>query len=78
MVARYRTKPEPLQTLDPNVYYTAKYLARRYQIHPITVLKWVTAGVLPPPVKLGPNTTRWLGSAIEAFERQRHDAPRRT
>lgn len=29
-----------------------------------TVFRKVKAGVLPPPRKLGPNTTRWVGSEI--------------
>jgi predicted DNA-binding transcriptional regulator AlpA len=68
-----RQKSEVLEALDPNKFYGAKYLARRWGIHPLTVLKWVNRGHLPRPVRLGENTSRWPGSVIEAFERQRRD-----
>ena len=75
MIARYRQQLEPL---DPNAFYPAKYLARRWAVHEITPWKWVALGVLPPPVKLGPNTSRWSGAVIEAHEeRQRGETLKR-
>jgi prophage regulatory protein len=71
MIQRYRPKLEPL---DPNKYYPASYLAERYACHPVTIWKWVARGILPRPVRLGPNLTRWAGAAIEQHERQRAEA----
>jgi prophage regulatory protein len=71
-------KPDPLPPLDRNKYYTDKYLAQRWDVHPVTPWKWVAAGILPPPVKIGPNTSRWSGAVIEAHEeRQRAEAANR-
>jgi len=67
MAVRFRPK---LERLDPNAYYAAAYLALRYDVHPVTIWKWVSRGILPRPTRLGPNCSRWLGSVIEARERQ--------
>jgi predicted DNA-binding transcriptional regulator AlpA len=71
-----RQKSEALEALDPNKFYSAKYLAERWGIHHLTILKWVSRGHLPRPVRLGENTSRWPGSVIESFERQRRDEGR--
>lgn len=73
MIERYKPKLEPL---DPNAFYTAKYLARRWGIHGVTIYKWLARGVLPAPTKLGPNTVRWPGSVIVAFEHRRQEGDR--
>jgi hypothetical protein len=59
----------PLPPLDPNAWYDAKFLAERWRVHPVTVWKWVAKGILAPPKKLGPNTSRFSGAAILARER---------
>ena len=68
-----RRKSEALEALDANKFYSAKYLADRWGIHHLTILKWVSRGHLARPVRLGENTSRWPGSVIEAFERQRRE-----
>ena len=64
-VQRFRPKEELVQ---PDLFYTAKDLARRWRIHPITVWKWSAAGKIPKPAKLGPNTSRWRGRDILEHE----------
>ena len=60
--------------LDPHTFYNVSFLARRYDVHPVTVWKWAARGILPKPVKIGPNTSCWSGAVIEAHERQRATA----
>jgi predicted DNA-binding transcriptional regulator AlpA len=67
-------KLDLLPPLDPNAFYSVKYLARRWGVHQITVFKWAAAGILPKPLRIGPNTSRWIGSDIEAHERARREA----
>lgn len=44
-------------------------LAERYQIARNTVWDWSRKGILPKPIKLGHQCTRWLRSEVEARER---------
>jgi prophage regulatory protein len=53
-------------------FYSAADLAARYQVHLITIFKWLKAGKLPEPVRLGGGTTRWRPSDIT-----KHEAARR-
>lgn len=55
-------------SLDPDKWYSVRFLAERWDVHPETPWKWVSTGHLPPPTKLGPKTSRWSGAVIEAFE----------
>jgi predicted DNA-binding transcriptional regulator AlpA len=64
-VARYRS---PIEPLNAEAYYAADYLARRYHVHVVTIWRWAANGTIPAPVKLGPNTSRWFGAILEAFE----------
>lgn len=68
MIERYYSK---LEEIDPNCFYDAKYLSRRWGIHLVSVWRWVAKGVLPKPSRIGPNTSRWLGRVILEFERSR-------
>ncbi|MDQ3565821.1 MAG: hypothetical protein M3436_17520 [Pseudomonadota bacterium] len=34
----------------------------------MTVWRWTSIGLLPKPVKIGPNSTRWLLAEVEAAE----------
>jgi len=56
---------------DGQTYFSANDLAARFRVHPVTIWKWVRAGLLPQPVKLGPNTTRWHADQIKQFEASR-------
>jgi hypothetical protein len=34
---------------------------------PASIYRWMEAGEFPPPLRLGPNTVAWRGSAINAW-----------
>ena len=53
--------PRPLQPARPLAPPTPPLpvVAALYSVGPATVWRWVKAGRLPAPVKLGPNTTAW-------------------
>ncbi len=54
------------------LYLSARDLATRYGVSPKTIWCWAASdGMLPEPVHLGPQVTRWRIDAIEAFERER-------
>jgi predicted DNA-binding transcriptional regulator AlpA len=36
------------------------------KVHVVTIWKWVKAGRLPQPIKVGPATSRFLGSELNA------------
>lgn len=61
----------PSEEVRPHLWYRASDLARRWQVHEITIWSWARKGRIPRPTKLGPNTTRWKGQAILDHERAR-------
>lgn len=40
----------------------------RWPVSGQTIWRWVASGVLPPPVKLGPQVSAWPMEVIEAHE----------
>jgi predicted DNA-binding transcriptional regulator AlpA len=52
--------------LNDDQLYTSKQLAQLFGVHEVTVFNWARQGVISPPFKLGPNTTRWSGRTIRA------------
>ena len=40
----------------------------RWPVAPATIWRWVSTGILPPPVALGPGVTAWPMAVIEAHE----------
>jgi predicted DNA-binding transcriptional regulator AlpA len=44
----------------------------------MTVWRWERAGVLPPKLRLGPNTVGFIADDIDEFIQSRPRAPRRT
>lgn len=47
-------------------YVTDRALAAHIDISVTTVYRWVKAGRIPPPLKFGPNTSRWDLNAVDA------------
>lgn len=43
-------------------------VAAMFGVSKATVWRWASSGILPKPVKLGPNTTRWRVADLEAHE----------
>jgi predicted DNA-binding transcriptional regulator AlpA len=52
-------------------YLSDKDLAERFGVTRTTVWRWTAEGLLPEPVKIGPNTTRWRLADVQAFEAMR-------
>lgn len=51
-----------------NTYLSDVDLARRFCVSRITVWRWSKQGILPKPIPIGPNCTRWRGDEVEAAE----------
>jgi predicted DNA-binding transcriptional regulator AlpA len=49
-------------------YYTDRKLAERYDIHRLTIWRWVRSGKFPPPIKIV-GSTRWLSDDVLAWEK---------
>jgi len=47
-----------------------KDVAARYSIARVTVWSWVRKGILPPPKKLGPNTSRWSATELDQRDQE--------
>jgi predicted DNA-binding transcriptional regulator AlpA len=47
----------------------------RWPVSSGTIHRWVNAGALPPPVRLGPGTSAWALEVIERYEAQVLAAP---
>lgn len=71
-IERREAFDELLRLID-DAWYSVKQVAQLYGgVHKITVWRWAKDGIIPPPTKLGPNTSRWHGKAIrEDQERKR-------
>lgn len=52
-------------------FLSVKQLARRWNVGVATVWRWSARGIIPPPVLLGPGTTRWRAGEILAYEASR-------
>lgn len=52
-------------------YLTDKQLADRWNVSRDTVWRWNRADLIPAPLKLGPNCTRWVLEDIQAHEAQK-------
>ena len=54
-------------------FISKKEVARKLNISPSTVFRWPKTGIIPPPIRLGPNTISWdeneLNEAIEEKKR---------
>ena len=52
-------------------YVSADQLAERYGIDRSTVWRWAVRGILPQPIKLSEQCTRWKLDEIEQAEADR-------
>jgi prophage regulatory protein len=52
----------------PMVYVSDVELARRFAVSRVTIWRWSSQGILPKPVKIGPNCSRWQAEEIETVE----------
>ena len=51
-----------------------KTVAKRYEIGRSTVWYWLSTGRLPPPHKIGNNTTHWKIEELDEFDGQNIEA----
>lgn len=47
----------------------------RWPVSAATVWRWVAAGILQAPVRLGPQVSAWPIEVIESFEREQAQTP---
>jgi predicted DNA-binding transcriptional regulator AlpA len=52
-------------------YVSAEQLAKRYCVNKSTVWRWVGRGILPQPVKISEQCTRWKLDEIEQRDAER-------
>lgn len=52
-------------------YATDRDVARRYGISRACVWRWAAEGIIPKPVKLAANTSRWDVRELDRFEAER-------
>lgn len=64
-------QPSPEEAVQP-AYLRPGEVAQMLAISIRQVWYLVKANRLPPPIKLGPRTPRWLKIDLEAFLRARH------
>ena len=50
------------------MYINIKQLAKRYDVSPAMIWRWVSYDFFPKPHKLGPATARWHEDDIKEFE----------
>lgn len=64
--------------IRPRDLASTKTRAGRWPVSTATLWRWVASGILPPPVKLGPQIAVWPLDVIEAHEIAQTCAPRDT
>ena len=55
-------------------YMTASQVSEALGVSIPTIWRWARAGIIPAPLKLGPNTSRWSSAEIDAFVQKARDA----
>ena len=65
--ARERRRPAR-RLFDDEMLYSAEQVRSKLggRLHIVTIFRWVKQGRLPRPVKIGSNTTRFLGADLNA------------
>ncbi len=57
-----------------SIYISKKEVARKLNISPSTVFRWANDGVIPLPIRLGPNKISWDENELnEALEEKKKD-----
>ncbi|MBS1179811.1 MAG: hypothetical protein H6R06_4223 [Proteobacteria bacterium] len=54
--------------LRPSDLGSTKDKPGRWPVTPNTLWRWVQEGILPPPIRLGPQVSAWPLEVIEAYE----------
>jgi len=53
------------------IYVRDTDLAKRYNVHRVTIWSWARKGLLPPPIKISAGVTRWRLDEVEARDAER-------
>ncbi len=58
-------------------YSSDRRVAQRYGVDRATIWRWANDAryadlKFPPPIKFGPNTTRWSDDQLDQFDAERH------
>lgn len=61
--------------IRPRELASTKGRPGRWPVSTATLWRWVSIGILPPPVKLGPQVAAWPIEVIEAHEAAQNAAP---
>jgi len=48
-----------------SIYLNKKEVAIKYNMSSSTVTRWSKSGILPMPIRLGPNTTVWIEDELD-------------
>lgn len=61
---------QPIEQHTHPLYYRIYEVAKRYGVSRATIYRWIADDRVnfPAPIKLGPNTSAWKASDLEAFE----------
>jgi predicted DNA-binding transcriptional regulator AlpA len=57
-----------LTRMEATMLLTTSQLSRRWNVHRVTVWRWLERPDFPRPVRLGSSSPRWPLPAIEAWE----------
>lgn len=69
-----RTDGITLEELTMSRFISAAQLAQRYDVSKATIWRWVNRDILPPPIKLSEQCTRFDLEEIEKREAERGQA----
>ena len=59
-------------SMEP-IYLSKKEVVRKLKKSPSTVVRWSKSGIIPMPIKLGPNTTVWIEEELnKALEEKKN------
>jgi predicted DNA-binding transcriptional regulator AlpA len=61
-------------TEQPRKWYRAHALVERYGVSRQTIYEWRRRGILPAPVRIGPNVVAWSDVQLAEFEASRRRA----
>lgn len=65
-----RNIPENLDTMPDSAKLSVREVAGWKGVSINTVWRWVRAGVIPAPKKIGPNCTRWTLGDLRAADKK--------
>lgn len=49
-------------------FYTVKALCERYGVRPMTIRRWIAAGIFPAPLRIGRRKVYWPVQVIRQHE----------